>query len=374
MLPNDAIEYAFMVFGLLMGVLFILDGWRGSSKVTDLRNAPRVRALVWATGGAIGTFALDLKRIGLNLPEDRSRLFAVYIEGFALAAFAVFMLSLLYFWGQSAFTAIFRRSNFPTGADTPSIPILDYVFYGYGCFRESRDKELTASRSAEAAKCREFLAAYAGELASSVSLVNYLKEHHGEADPVARAILGSLARLLERSLRIKINANYMHAYEARSCPPEIIRRVRFASGNQDRYSHFLALTSYAYESEKETFVLPVEAADHPEADNRLLPGAPVAFSSKKMVYIEDTGAIEFPNGIDESTRNSQRQYFRAKKFKSFLSIPILGVDGEPVGVLNVDANQKSAFGQSEDEIEAISTTVLPFCALLSAIIVSEVKE
>jgi hypothetical protein len=120
--------------------------------------------------------------------------------------------------------------------------------------------------------------------------------------------------------------------------------------------------------EREIFALPVEILPEPGKPDCVLPGAPFAFRQNKIVSVEDTSRIDYPKGLPGPQVAELKSYFESKKFKSFLCVPILGREGMPVGVLNIDSGQKAAFGTEQDELESLSATVIPFCMLLGVII------
>jgi hypothetical protein len=245
---------------------------------------------------------------------------------------------------------------------------MDYIHYGYEYCKSERDKALQDSVAAELEGRKEFLDNYADALAVAVTTVNHFRLTGGDGATVARLVLNRIVSLMEKYLGVsKINANYMHAYKAEECPKAVWNRLRFAFGDRSNYSHILALTQYASDMEREDFALPVER-DTVEGNLRLLPGASKAFCKRRMVYIPDTSAIKHPGGLKPAEVQEHKAYLSSKSFKSFLCVPILNAAGEPVGVLNLDADRKRAFGQTEEEAVPISTIALPFCALLSAII------
>ncbi len=366
MFSPDPIVVSFTVFGAFVGVFFVIDGWRGSAKAGDLSNAPRMRALLWAIGFAVSTFVLDLKKIGISLPDDRSALFMAYLIGFAASTFSTLGLSVLVLALPSIWSAL-RRGRPSRGTDAPFPPILDYIHYGYRYFRDecaTRDLAIRSGAESELERQRGLFARYADDMATAVMSVNRFLQTGGDGPSVARFIMHLLVSLMEKYLPgSKINASYMHAYKAEECPEPIRSKLRFAFSDPRHYSHFLSIIEYASDTDREGFALPVELDAA-----RLLPGAPLAFRRNRMVYVEDTSAIKFPIGLNPGEVRQQSEYFSTKSFKSFLSVPIPNAEGEPVGVLNVDANRKFAFGQTEREAIANSTIVLPFCALLSAII------
>lgn len=375
MLFGGRLETIFSLLGIIVGVLFVLDGWRGSPKTRDFRASPRIRSLVWVLGGFLGTLVLDIKKFGVDLPDDKVGILGAYLFGFAGAAVATLLLTIAVLVAQTIWALPQRKPTLSNTTGFPFLPILHFVHHGFDRFLEVRDAGLSQQESSEAEAQREFLTTYSRELAAAIATVNRLRETHGDADTAARLILRSVGQLIEKQLHLssRLNVNYMRAYEARSCPDEIKEKSRFVYGDAARYSHFLALVQYADDLEREVFALPVEPTGDREGRGSgtldcMLPGAPVAFRTNQMFYVADTARIEYPATLEPAVARDLKAYFQSKKFKSFLSIPIFGREGIPVGVLNIDSNQKSAFGKSEEERESILITALPFCALIGAII------
>ena len=376
MLPSDRLETIFLVFGMIVGVLFVIDGWRGSPKTRDFRASPRIRAFTWVIGGFISTLVLDIKKFGVNLPDDKVGILGEYLFGFAIAVGLTLLVTIAILVVQAIWSQPQRKRTLSNITGFPFLPILHFLHYGFDRFCEVRDAGLEQQELSESEAHRQYLTTYSGELAAAIATVNHFRETGGDADTVARLILRSIAQLTEKQLHLsaRLNVNYMRAYEAQSCPDGIKEKSRFVYGNTARYSHYLALVQYANDLEREVFALPVEPVDGSGKIGCLLPGAPVAFRTNQMVYVEDTARMEYPASLERTIVQSLKIYFEGKKFKSFLSIPILGRDGMPVGVLNIDSNQKGAFGKSEEERESIAITVLPFCALLGAIIMFAGEE
>lgn len=369
MIPANSPEVIFAVLGAVVGVLFILDGWRGSAKPVNFLQQPRVRAFLYMFGGFVASAISSLTRAGAVLPGDRSRVIEMYLLWFVTVGGCTLLLVSLVLLLQMAFTAYGRRHALSRSADLPALPILDYVHYGYSQFLARRDAELNRHDASEAARYREYLETYSQGLAVAFQQVNHLRKTREGSSPVAVLILSAIKTVMEDFLEIpKTNVNYMRAYAAGECPETIRKRVRFAFGDHARYSHYLCLVEYAKQHGKEVFALPVESAQSPLARSGLLQGAPVAFQLNKPVYIRDTARIEYPKGIPAKMVAELKEYFRDKPFQSFLSIPILGAGGFPVGVLNIDSDHKYAFGRRDDQLEYIAAIISPLSGLLGAII------
>lgn len=256
---NDSVSIGFAVFGAFIGVLFVVDGWRGSSKNKDFKDSPRIRALLWVVGAAVGSFFIDLKKFGVQLPQDSSEVFAAYFLGFIFAVVFVLLTSVLVFLVQNIWNKAHHRRTFAESADLPFLPIMDYIHYGYSQFKESRAAGLAEHVSGDTARYRKYLIDYADELATAVSSVNYFRATSGATSSVAKPILRSITRLTQDLHRVsKINVNYMRAYPYRRCSEEMKSSLRFAFGNPAHYSHILVLAETASNIDREGFSLPVE--------------------------------------------------------------------------------------------------------------------
>jgi hypothetical protein len=135
MIPKDRIEGFFFIFGIIVGVLFVLDGWRGSRKAMNFRASPRIRAFGWVIGGLIGTFVVDIKKVGVNLPDDKSGLIAEYLFGFASAAALTLLTFVVIFVAQMVWSHRERRATLANLTGFPFLPIADYLHYGFSVFR-----------------------------------------------------------------------------------------------------------------------------------------------------------------------------------------------------------------------------------------------
>jgi len=370
MIPKDRIESFFLLFGIVVGVLFVLDGWRGSRKAMNFRASPRIRAFGWVIGGLIGTFVVDIKKVGVSLPDEKSGLIAEYLFGFAGAAALTLLGFMVIFLIQMLWSHRERRATLANQTGFPFLPIADYLHYGFYRFQKVRQEGLLAQEASEVEAQRQFLSLYIAELATGITEVNRFREIGGDPDTVARMLLRSIAQLVEKRLHPseRPNVNYMRAYKASECPAEVREKCRFMHSDEARYSHFLAMVQYASDVEREIFTLPVEIQPEAGKPDSILPGAPFAFRQNRTVSVEDTGRIDYPKGLPGSLAGELKGYFAGKNFKSFLCIPILGKDGMPVGVLNIDSHRRKAFGTNEDELESNFAIAIPFCMLLGAII------
>jgi len=131
MIPKDRIESFFLLFGIVVGVLFVLDGWRGSRKAMNFRASPRIRAFGWVIGGLIGTFVVDIKKVGVSLPDEKSGLIAEYLFGFAGAAALTLLGFMVIFLIQMLWSHRERRATLANQTGFPFLPIADYLHYGF---------------------------------------------------------------------------------------------------------------------------------------------------------------------------------------------------------------------------------------------------
>ena len=343
----------------------MLDGWQRSARQADFRKSLRMRGLLWLVGLGVGTLLLDLHKLGIQIPQDCTPLWIHYVGGVCIGIACTLLVCSLLVWLSVG--RLQKNGQLPDG--TVWHLLLHYLHSGHQAFLDEKIALIDQAGLADRRKNHDFLKWFSGELAQAVATVNHhMRRKNGDVESVANALLSLIASTAEEYLSVKrINVNYMHAYAKDDCPVGIREKARFQAEDKSRYSHYLSLLYYAYEDGREGFALPVEAVGH-KADLRLLPGAPYAYRHKQPVYVEDTRNIPYPKGLEAEIISSQREYFGDKKFRSFLSVPII-IEGEPIGVLNMDADKPHAFGQSEEEKEGIVTLILPFCGLLSAIVV-----
>jgi len=363
--PWITLPRAFLLLGVLAGGVFVLDGWQRSSRQTELKSSLRMRGLFWVIGIGVGTLLLDLHKLGIQLPLDSTSLWIDYILGVFLGITCI--LSVCIFLLYLSIRPLQKKMQLADGAFWHLLSF--YLHRGHQAVLDEKKLLMVQVKNVCRQKDHEFLKRFADELAQAVAIVNHhMRRKNGEVEGVAQELLRLIARIAEECLHVdRINVNYMHAYQKECCSEEIKTRARFQVSDKERYSHYLSLRYYARDAGSEGFSLPVEAPGH-KSDQRLLPGAPYAYRHKQPVYVGDTAMIPYPRGLESEIISAQKEYFQDKKFKCFLSVPII-MEGEPIGVLNMDADQKFAFGQSDDEKEQVVTLVLPFCGLLSAIVV-----
>ena len=369
--PQNAV---FLLIGALFGAVFVLDGWRGSVTTKDFKSSPRVKALIWVVGGLLAATITGFSKIGAQLADGEGRwvVIAMYLGGFLITVLFSLTTLTLILLAQLVWCHLRSSRAFSDAAGFPFLPIVEYLHNGYECFVASRAEGLARFEASEAESYRAYLADYADILGRLVVEVNGFREKVGNVDIIEHEILQAVANLTRKLLDdSSVTANYMRAHSANHCPARIKAHLCFAFGNHERYSHYLSLVQSSTNRDRESIALPVEPNESLGNHECILPGAPFAFRRNRPIYIPDTEQIEYPVELPHDIVQALRDYFQRKTFKSFLSLPIVGKEGLPIGILNIDSHRKAAFGKKWEESEFISTTVLPICALLGTIIAIE---
>jgi len=145
--------------------------------------------------------------------------------------------------------------------------------------------------------------------------------------------------------------------------PDHQSKVQFNSLAPENYDHFLALKDYAFPDGMENFILPID-----DSNDALLAGAPEAFVKNRTSVIDNTAEIKFARNTARHVVKAQKAYFKRKGFKSFASLVILGEGGNPLGIVNIECNQRFIFGKTEEEKNEVSTLLHPFCSLLALVV------
>src|SRR5436305_1284442 len=119
--------YAFVsVVGVVIGIVYGLDGWKGDTKDADLKDSPRVRNLIWVLGAGFVALIGDLK----VLDPNASKLWALLAY---FGPFAVTFLLVVGFWGLLiAIERLWSTYKGTTYGYRFIDAVGDYVFYGYG--------------------------------------------------------------------------------------------------------------------------------------------------------------------------------------------------------------------------------------------------
>src|SRR5258708_7021299 len=150
---NNVTEITFALIGLALGVLFGLDGWRGTTgQDGSFLKQPRVRTLTWVLGSGFLGF------LGSLVFEDvsRARLLFYYFLFFIVGSFLVVVgLGGLVFVTY-AYTKLFHPDKYPS---PPFSPALHYFFYGYTFVRQEYAKGLVILDEQISEKRQELLPA-----------------------------------------------------------------------------------------------------------------------------------------------------------------------------------------------------------------------
>jgi hypothetical protein len=364
---NNFTEPTFALIGLALGVLYGLDGWRGTAAELSFFREPRVKNLMWVLGGAFAGF------IGSLVFEDVSKArllfyyFLLFIIGSSLVVVGWGVVILLTY----TYIRLFHPDKYPP---PPFSPALDYFFYGYRFVREEYAKGLVKLDEQVREKRQEFLPAYGSQVSKAAAAVSGYASDPSEwkrAD-ITKTILSAICAVMHlyhfRSRGLSFNANCMIAYDKDSVTEPILKKLRFKWGNVQRYKHFLALYVYADDKGAQDFSLPVEDGNNPDAGKNILPGAPAAFLVNETVVVDNINDLLYADGVPVEVRNQIDTYFKGRKsFQSFACLNIL-YGGRQVGLINIESNRPNIFGKKQEHKDELESLLFPFCFLLGFLI------
>ena len=110
------------------------------------------------------------------------------------------------------------------------------------------------------------------------------------------------------------------------------------------------------------FALPLPCREHygEQLHRVTLAGGPQAAIAGQPQIVK-CNAPEFPLDCPERTQEEIRDFLQCAGFRSFASAPIIGPDGQPVGVVNVNAPDFDTFGETDDAQKRTTDILLLFC-------------
>jgi hypothetical protein len=370
--PQHGIELLALVAGIVMGFIFVVAAWRGSStKEVSLKNDPRVKGLLYGLAGFLAMLVADWKPLLGQGAVDKNRL--VFLYGLPFIAVAVlgvstiaFIIFLRFFWIKR-----FQPDEFPSA---PFTPTLDYLHYGYRYHRAEYERASEKKQNERLTRFRQQAAQTATYLAALMLAVDSYRREPTEAlqKNVIQRVLEYICLIVQARAQQglpppEVNANLMRAIALASATPAQKALMKFTWGDLNRYGHLLLLTDYAYDHGQERFALPVEdpARSSDWIEHTLL-GAPEAFLRKREIVVR-TQKLDFAKKIPETVCHDIEQYFKGKGFKSFACLIVPGSSGLG-GIVNVESNGDHIFRDSDEMQNEIAKTLQPFCAVLSLIL------
>jgi hypothetical protein len=363
-------EIVFTLLGGIVGLFFGLDGWRGSDDASPLERTLRMRNLGFVVGPLLATFIGDLK-FGFFDEGSKPRLVALYVITLVLGLLLIVGSTYVFLLVKFSYYKYFKPEYHPP---PPFSPVNDYLYYGYSLHKRNWERALAQSRrDAIDYRNRDVLPKYAELLAGAVAMVSHFLNNQTEdlrRDTIKR-ILRTMCDAVRAYRRhpgsIKINANLMTVYETDERPEIWQKKLKFFSGALGDYSRVLLLDVYAYEEGAQDFALPVTDRHVPQAEDKVLPGAPEALNQNRTVVVDDTGKIQYPSYVSPALRSEMKSYFRKMGFKSFASL-IVTNSGNQVGIVNIDTSVKFAFGKTQQEKDQVTHLLVPFSVLLGFLV------
>jgi hypothetical protein len=360
----DRAGWLFLIIGVIVGALFALDGWWGNLKKTAFKNSPRMKNLLYVLGSLVVAIFVDFRKY-LGDFDSGTAVLCYIIGGFFSAVSIIIGLSLAAFIRQ-----IYLRWTSAIGTLDPFGAAMDCFVHGYQAYRDAQ-REYEENELVKKIRRQLEFSSHLGR--TQAALVCSLHHLLGPANEQAKqvfvkdtllAITVIVAKFFGEDSGLVINANYMYATDPASITPEMSTRVKFAGSDLSKYSCFLILDAYAHDSGRENFILPVGAGT---TECPLLPGAPAAFFFNSKVIINDTSKITFQKGFPKKIKDSINEYFQRKAtFRSFACFVVFGT-GRPIGVVNIEANRKGAFGDTPEKSQELADLLSSTCNLIGVV-------
>jgi len=364
---NNITEPTFALLGFAVGVIYGLDGWRGSSDNLSFFRQPRIRNLSWVIGVGFLGF---LSRLVFE-DVSRARLLFFYFLAFVIGTIIIVVGWGLIIFVSYSYERIFHPDKYPP---PPFSPFIDYFFYGYSFVREEYSKGLERLKNQIDEKRHEFLPEYGGHVSKAIAAISAYtstptEERRAE---ITKAILDAICAVMHlynfKVRDLKFNANCMIAYPKDTVPEAVLTKLKFGWGDRARYAHYLALYVYADNKGAQDFSLPVEDGNLPGAANSILPGGPQAYLINETVIVDNTQDMAYALGVPGGIREEIRNYFKGRKsFQSFACLNIV-YGGRQVGLVNIESNQLAVFGNNQEHKDELESLLFPFCFLLGFLI------
>jgi 3',5'-cyclic AMP phosphodiesterase CpdA len=229
-----------------------------------------------------------------------------------------------------------------------------------------------------------------------LSLEEFLLEYHkGLSAAAAAALAAVLAEFPEKNIdliltmicvvvrawcnkrdkpKLEVYANYQILRRADELSKEEKERwIKIPTGVEP--SHYLVTKTSSWNEEPlEELALQVDFA---RAVSVAFPGSPMAVISGKPQYIDDTNEIALGEGLSSETKEGikvffEKHYARFKSCACFVLRNVGVTDSDErkkaVGVLNVEASERWAFGENAEEKEKTYVMLLPLICMLETAI------
>jgi hypothetical protein len=361
-LLQHGIELLVFLLGLLMGLVFVIAGWRGpATRDVSLKNDPRVKALLYGLGGFFTALIADWKTL-LGQGVNKTWLIVLYGVPFVLVAFAgPFVIAVVIFFRLSWLK--YKRPEECPGQ--PFYLAFDYFAYGYRYHKDEYDRLMEVARTRSQAERLAHLRSLRAD--ADTSLAALILSPSPNVPDVLRIMCSIFAAHTEASEIPEVNANLMVAIPFSRASEEQKNLLKFVFGDTNRYGHLLWLREYAYDRGEGSIALPVEDPIHtPSWLELVLLGAPEAFLRRSETVV-NTKNLDFAPKIPETVRRQMRMYFKGKGFKSFACLTVIG-KGAVIGIVNIESSHELGSDEIQNEI---AKRLQPFCAVLSQILQKE---
>jgi hypothetical protein len=350
--------------GIVMGLLYVLYGWKASDKDVKIQEAARVKNFLWIAAGAFIAFIADFKAIDANAQKPA-------LFGFYLAAAILTLLLTLFAW--AAWIAVsasrIKRRHPDQYPDEPFHPVSDFLFYGYQHYQKQFKAAVETKAETKSNRyeqwTRRFLPHYTDSLAVSLDLAqSRLRQgqlHRTEVSLILGAICAVIKSVYEDKQR-DIYARFLRAYPAGNAPQQILEQLRFARADRSEYEYYLASEASSLDAKPETITLPVERR---ASADRSLPGAPLAFTLGEDQLHDEVRRIEYPPMLETEIQTQVRKYFEAQGFRSLSSFVLKNPANEKFfGTLTIESSHSHNLGDTPEQQKELKKLLKPFVLAL----------
>jgi hypothetical protein len=237
-----------------------------------------------------------------------------------------------------------------------------YLHYGFAAYRQAKEQAI-AEGQAKFMPAHEALWNFNGLLLGEKRYLRSLDSTVKEIviNEILKAMSTHAKAFLSHVPKATFAANYMIPAAAVDVTPTHKALLKFNEGPAG-FSHLLVLMSYEDGSiAAPKIALPIR--DGAVAGHYILPGAPEAFIRQQPTSM--TRNVSFPADIPKDIQKQMREYLKAAKFESFISLPLIH-DKQSVGIVNIDSVGADAFA-SQEHTERLVQALQPHCTLLASI-------
>jgi hypothetical protein len=372
---QGAIELSAALVGLLLGILYVFDGWRRPLKAGAFKDSYRLVSLMFIVAGAGTTMFGDLRMFSHNTDPERWPVFFCYIGGVLVGGACVMALLVCGFSLWWLYCKKFDHANFP---DLPIFPGLMVVTDGVDATAEKWKVAVEAKSKATEPQRNQargrFLMKYV-ELVSKGFAITELYRGSGDASRRTQTqvlILEAMSSVVElychsegRGAYAKFYANYMHLRSA--VDVDVRNQINFSVGDPDRYNRVLVLEAQTSDKHAIGFMLGV---DSEEAN--ALPGASMVALTGESITVDNVEKdLKFGKGLSKELKTEIEEYLLRKEARSFFCFPVSGTASNPrprrviVGVSMVECSEPGILGHHPEDRPSLIDLVQPFRLMLA---------